>query len=148
MFHVQNTIPQNIQGHLIRLCSKIRMKHKERSKKIWIDVYGVWFEVVETNSISKSRNSKERVKLFGAYDPPSGYAALASCKGSNVAIFFNRKQLRHSDISHEIFHATHFIMELIGEDFSYNHHEPAAYLNGYLTKEVYRALGRWRVKVK
>jgi hypothetical protein len=39
-------------------------------------------------------------------------------------------------------------MELIGEDFSYNHHEPAAYLNGYLTKEVYRALGRWRVKVR
>ena len=122
------------------------MTFKEKSHTTYIPVYDVWFEVVVSNDVKRSRHTKKRVKLFGEFNPTGGYSALASCRNSNLAIFLNSSNVSHSTIAHEVFHTTHHLMEIIGDNFNYNNQEPAAYLNGYLTSLVYNNLKEWGVK--
>ncbi len=41
-----------------------------------------------------------------------------------------------STYSHEVFHLTHRILEQAGDKFDEKHHEPAAYLHGYLMERI------------
>jgi len=124
------------------------MKIREFSKTTYIDLYGVWFEVVVSNSINESRNSRARIKKYGKWNVSPSNTAIATWNGNFFAIFLTHKNLTNSNIAHEVFHSTHNIIEWIGDGFSKKHHEPAAYLNGYLTKQVYKSLKSWKIRAK
>lgn len=49
----------------------------------------------------------------------------------------------YSVLSHEIFHATDFVMDMIGSRLSEDTKEPYAYYNGFLHKQTYNQL--WKV---
>src|SRR5690606_31309315 len=82
---------------------------------------------------------------FGSY--PYSFAGLVSRENDRCAIFIDRQYVNHRTISHELFHATHRILDNLPHEFSPNGHEPFAYLNGYLAELVYGDLRRWRIPV-
>jgi hypothetical protein len=65
-----------------------------------------------------------------------------------VSLMLRRETLTHNMIAHEIFHATHHIMEHIEHHLTAADHEPHAYLCGYLTKLVYACLKKHRVLIR
>lgn len=88
---------------------------------------------------------KEREKLndtFGTVDRE--YGALCSYDNyGNVGLFFQRRFIADEDtIAHEIFHATHRILEWAGCNFDPQHHEQGALLCGYLSKLVRGAIAQ------
>jgi len=78
-----------------------------------------------------------RESATGEWEDMEGCCAISENVG---VILFKRAPLAHDVIAHEIFHMTHRIMERTGEVFSHEHHEPFAYLNGWMTKWAYRRL--------
>lgn len=69
-------------------------------------------------------------------------------RGRTFAIVLERRELCHELIAHEVFHATHRIMEGIGMSRMHpTGHEPYAYLCGYLTQLMYQDLKLWRERV-
>jgi len=53
---------------------------------------------------------------------------------------FKKDAQGYSDLQHEIFHATEFILRKCGMELNSNSHEAYAYLCGYLTKEIYKKI--------
>jgi hypothetical protein len=101
-----------------------------------VPIYGaiVWVCVAETAPAARAMHNDK----FGAEDEITGYGGMVSTDGNGTfGIFFEPASLNRKIIAHEVFHLTHRIMEWIGDTFSEDHHEPAAYLCGYLTERVY-----------
>lgn len=65
-----------------------------------------------------------------------------------IGIFLLENNLTPNVISHEIFHAVHFIMQSIGEAFDIEHQEPHAYLCGYITEWVYKILAKENYEIQ
>ena len=64
-------------------------------------------------------------------------------------IVLKRDSIQHDIIAHECFHATHFILDACGVKFKVSDkHEAFSYFNGYLNKQVYGQLKKWRIRVK
>ena len=70
-----------------------------------------------------------------------GYEACCCYRRSRFGLFFEPQALKRPDIvAHEIFHLTHRILEFRECNFDESHHEMAAMLNGWLTREVGKIL--------
>jgi hypothetical protein len=70
---------------------------------------------------------------------------IASClwRNANFGLVFQRDELCHEVIGHEVFHATHRMLRYIGAKFKRGSNEPHAYLCGYLTQLVYSDMSAW-----
>lgn len=44
------------------------------------------------------------------------------------------------NLAHEVFHATHFIMNTVGMQLSFENDEAFAYLTGFLTERIYNVI--------
>jgi len=89
-------------------------------------------------------------KAAKKFDPvmpplPEGHDPLACVRfhKSRFAIFFSKESLashRHGIIAHEVFHATHRIMQYVQQGFDVDNHESFALLNEWITNWVYSKL--------
>lgn len=92
----------------------------------------------------------ERKKMAWAFGAPKGCEdcpGLCSFEGGRFALWFERKFVCHELIAHEVFHATHRMMEACSSTFYDHASEPFAFLTGYLTTLVYADLYRLGVKI-
>lgn len=104
---------------------------------IWL--VDVW--VVVTDSVPQAYR---RLPLTSEDDPlESNYDGLCSYRGRNIALFFNRRALNLELFSHEVFHATHRILEAWGDPIKPDHHEHGAALHAWLMTRVRKALGKY-----
>lgn len=119
---------------------------KESCASFNVPIYDVAFHVIVTDDITRSR--LKRTGWLGeatlGFEAGSG---LCSYHFHRFAFFAERRYLCHDLIAHELFHLTHRILERAGAKFGEEHHEPAAYLCGWLTARVYRELRRLRERV-
>lgn len=120
---------------------------RERSRTHKIEIYGVWLEIVVSGSILKSRSTPARVKRLGRFDNIEGITGLHCFYGRNFCILLNYEEICYDTIAHEVFHATVRIMEWVCCKMGKNH-EAHAYLNGYITKLIYRDLKDWGLRAK
>lgn len=103
--------------------------------------------IVVTNDVERSRVARNR--LFGEpCDDHSSWTGLCAYHGFRVGLFFEREELCHDLIAHEVFHATHRILERSGVAFGLHNHEPFAHVCGWLTGLVYGELARMGERVK
>lgn len=64
-------------------------------------------------------------------------------------IVLRRAAISHGIIAHECFHATHFILDSCDVKFTKGaKNEAFSYFNGYLHKQVYSQLKKWKIGVK
>ncbi len=69
--------------------------------------------------------------------------------GGEFWLVLDRGSIHHDIIAHECFHATHFILHTCGVKFRVmDKHEAFSYFNGYLNKQVYNQLKKWKIKIK
>lgn len=122
------------------------MKQKQRYHSI--PIYDVGLTVVVTESIVKTLSSGELKKRFGEYDGTGDPSGLFCYNNSQFCIMLDSKYLVPDVICHEVFHATVRIASWNSVKIDRNHHEAAAYLNGYISKLVFDDLKRWKLKLK
>lgn len=99
---------------------------------------------LSTEEMSKTlKRNKVRVKKKFLEDgPDSGRAILT--KDGNVVIIINSfpdTPKRFGILAHEIFHATHFIMNRIGQNLTMDSCEAYSYMIEYITSEIYEKTG-------
>lgn len=103
--------------------------------KIKVPIYDVILWII----ISKDP-IVERKKMEDLFGPSTlgDFEGLCSYSSSlpNFALFFRADSLFYDNISHEVFHLTHRILDFIGSKFDVENQECAAYLNGYLMNLV------------
>jgi hypothetical protein len=95
-----------------------------------------------------AQQNAQRVKRLGkgAIQDYSGLTWYGTRK--DMALLFGTEDISHNLIAHEIFHATHVILDFVGNKFSIEHTEPFAYLSGYITDLVYKDIKKWKIKIK
>lgn len=121
-------------------------KYREWATIIPVPIYDQALEFVVTTNSSASQ---ERRKAQFQLEETSPCIGCVLHHEYNFAFLIERQHLNHEIIAHEIFHATHRILEYVTSEakFRRNEDEPYAYLCGYLTREVYRQLKKWKLKV-
>lgn len=110
-------------------------------KKSTVPIFGALLWIVICDSICKELKGFE--PTFGKDRDDTEYHALHcySLESGEFGIFLNRKAaLDITDWSHEVFHATHRILQWASCNFDNDHHEQGALLNGYLNKLVQQAI--------
>lgn len=108
-------------------------------KKILIPIYGAAVFVV----VSVDPHAAMAKLPLKATAPESGVAWCSSDGANGYAVVFHRDHVNIDSIAHECFHLTHRILEHAGTNFDAEHHEHAAYLNGWLNAEVYKRVKRY-----
>jgi hypothetical protein len=117
------------------------------SKLIDIPLYPATLIVCVSDDPADER--KACLHDFGLYRGPRKFDGLNSYDNAGkFAIFLDRHTLSHRSLSHEIFHVTHRIMEYVGDRFTPRNQEPYAYLNCWITQQVYALCSAWRLKIK
>jgi len=112
-------------------------------RRISVPIYNVDVFVIVSENAAALRSSKRWVALFG--EAPEGeWNALCSSGGPNgeIALFFKPEHLLSGLVAHEVFHATHRIMEWKGEPFDETKHEQGASLHEFLMGRVTYCLNR------
>lgn len=119
---------------------------KEDSVYRLIPIYSDRLLICVTSDVERSRLARNH--LFGEpCNDHSGWTGLCAWSGFRIALFFDRSELCHDLISHEVFHAAHRVMERHGVAFGVHNHEPFAHLAGWLTGLVYSELDRMGAKI-
>lgn len=121
---------------------------RDRYKIRTIPIYGSYFQTAIVHSMENAWNKRRQRKIPGILPPGEDSAACCSWYRSRIVILFDRSNVTHEIIAHEIFHATHRILDWVGIEVTKKHHESAAHLNGHLNKLVYQDMKRWKIKVK
>lgn len=118
---------------------KRRAKLKRPAKRrLVVPIYDAEVWVVVADDIAAERRKWEPV--FGPAPAGHDYDALCSYDaGPTFALFF-RRSVTLPTVAHEVFHLTHRILEWVQAGFDPDHHEPGAYLHGFLMDEVCRAV--------
>jgi hypothetical protein len=111
---------------------------------IQIPVYGHEMEFVVTDNSGISQMARKDRYDLDDCDACPGVFCYDRWK---FGMILERRSISHGLIAHEAFHATHRIMEYIGDKFDKKHHEPYAYLNEHLTTRIYANLKEWKIKV-
>lgn len=114
------------------------MTFRESTRYRLIPLYSVRLLIVVTNDVERSRIARNH--LYGVPCDDHSYTGLCAWSGYRVGLFFDRAELCHDLIAHEVFHAAHRICERAGIAFSIHNHEPFAHMCGWLTGLVYRDL--------
>ncbi len=120
---------------------------KDRSKLHKVGVYGVTFEVVVAHDLLRAQDNKARVKRLGKREDDEHVSGLCIRNGKHFAVMFDRGDLNHDVIAHEVFHATGHIMHRCNAEFDPLNSEPYSFLAGYLTSLVYGDIKRWEIKI-
>lgn len=110
-----------------------------------VPVYSVRLLIVVTNDVEGSRVARN--ELFGEPCDDHNWTGLCAYNGFRVGLFFEREELCHDLIAHEVFHAAHRILERAGVAFGIHNHEPFAHVCGWLTGLVYAELARMKERV-
>lgn len=116
--------------------------------------------------LMKSTTSMElyfvEITVFVARDPAAALSAVhlwagdtrvedflgsALCAYRDHRFLMAFVELTHNTIAHEIFHCVHGIMERTGDKFTAEHHEPYAYLQGWIAEWVYSQLKKAKIRV-
>jgi hypothetical protein len=123
------------------------MSDKKRyyKRKIRIPIYKGMIVIVFTNQQSKLPTyiQDESIDLYATsfYSDKSGYT-----KFYIVLNFWDRCRITHSEIAHEIYHTVDSICKYHGiKPAEIN--EPAAYLDGWITNQVYEFIHKIGLKV-
>lgn len=119
---------------------------KESVRYRLIPMYSVRLLIVVTDDMERSRLARNNP--FGEPVDDHSYTGLCAYNGFRVGLFFERMELCHELIAHEIFHAAHRVLERAGVQFGIHNHEPFAHLNGWLTGLVYSELALMGERVK
>ena len=109
-----------------------------------IEPYGMTLWVVIADDINKARRDMNCV--FGCKWEDEALA-LCSWGRGNYGLFYPNRFTSHAEIAHEVFHLAHRLMQERGEEFSNDHHEPFAYLIGWLTEQVYETFRKARLRI-
>lgn len=136
----------------------MRFKHKsgftlimpnDRHRTHHIPVWDIYLEIVATHSISMSLNRPSRLQRLRQEKDSvdEGTIGLLAYNGAQQSLFLSIDDLTHDLIAHEVFHATHRIMEHRGVNIAPKHHEAPAMLNGFIAALVYGDLKKWGVKI-
>lgn len=103
-------------------------------KKLYIPIYDVQLWVVVCDDISEEREKMQNILGNCNKDQLLTFTGLCSSSIDKVALFFDKKHIDITNISHEVFHATNRIMEWTRVNFD---DEQGALLCGYLMGLVY-----------
>ncbi len=112
-----------------------------------VPLYSVRLLIVVTEDVERSRVSRNHL-FYPPRNDHSSWTGLCAYNGFRIGLFFERAELCHDLIAHEVFHATHRVLERAGVAFALHNHEPFAHLNGWLTGLVYSELGMMKERVK
>ena len=69
------------------------------------------------------------------YEVTSSESCLISKRCGDFYLYIDLKDCSIGLLAHELFHATHRILEYFGVEFTRDNHEPFAYLMEYLVNE-------------
>lgn len=110
-----------------------------------IPIYDVWVEFVVTDSTERVIKHPLRIKRFGELDLEE-YGGMVYALENEFCVVLLRSCLTKALIAHETFHLTHRIMEACEHNIGPDHHEPHAYLCGFLTELIYADLKSWNIR--
>lgn len=65
-----------------------------------------------------------------------------------LALMHLGDEITHALIAHEIVHLVSAICEFVHMKFDFDNDEPVAYLTGWLSNEIYKALKAWKVRIR
>ena len=99
--------------------------------RIDIPIYNCNLYVIDTDDIS---NSVANTQIFD-YDVTCSESCLISKESGDFYLYIDLKVCTIGLLAHELFHATHRILEYFGVQFTRDNHEPFAYLMEYLVNE-------------
>lgn len=103
---------------------------RERIKKLNLDPFPTRLYIVASTDPQKSRI--KRSNILGHYDWAPDTVALHSTDGP-ISYIFIENGADIGDITHEIYHVVHRLMEYIGAK---HENEVMAYFMGYLVREA------------
>ena len=107
------------------------------------DPCNVW--LVVTDHVGHARSQRD--KVLGRGNGVDYHGLSCWDEKGKFFLFFQRTAIDHQLIAHEVFHATHRMLEYCCHNLTPNAHEPHAYLCGFLTATVYRKLRHWHIPV-
>lgn len=113
-------------------------------KRFTVPIFNACFWVIICDEIGPERQKMQAE--FGEC-PVGDYTALCSYLDGEVAIFLSRRCILPSIIAHEIFHATHRILEWRECNFDAEHHEQGAMLCEYLSELVAKTIAADRKRL-
>jgi hypothetical protein len=122
---------------------------RELSTTFLIPIYWYKIELVLCDSIMKAHNKPHRLSWLEASPcEHDNYLGMVSTPeiGSRCSLLLRRPGLKKGTVAHEVFHATHRVLESVGISVDENNHEAAAYLNEYITALVNEQLKQWKIK--
>lgn len=111
-----------------------------------IPVYGGRLEIVISDDLDASRNSKKRLQYLSRVDCSDTFA-LVSNKGPITGIFFKIGKIDNGILSHEILHCATFILDRAGVEFDPDNQEAYTYFVQVITTTVYDDFERWGIPV-
>jgi len=120
---------------------------KEKSCLIKVPIYNTRFELVATDDMIKSQKKEPRFSFLGKQKPTDAHGLAMYCDW-NFCVILDSRCVNHNVIAHEIFHATHRILDYCGLKFKVGNQEAFAHLNGYLSDFTYHQLKKWKIKIK
>jgi hypothetical protein len=114
-----------------------------------IPIYRSALEIIICDSTQRAGALSRRIVRLDAQDC-SDVPAMTWCSraGNCVCVAFNKKQICHNHIAHEVFHVVSDILSIVGEKYDDKDHESFAYLSGHITELVYQDMKSWGIAVK
>jgi|HubBroStandDraft_1064217.scaffolds.fasta_scaffold163140_2 hypothetical protein len=113
------------------------MKSRNKAKRVrfYVPIFDVFVTVYVTDNIPAC------CKTHFGIDIGDTRMACLGYKKNEFGIFLEPQAARRLEIvAHEIFHLTHRILERCAMNFDEGHHECGAYLNEWLTKQIFDIL--------
>lgn len=108
-----------------------------------LEMYPAWILLSFSHDVVADRISQNNE--FGEYKGgPCGAMCARHPYLGRFGLFFNIDYIATDEITHEVFHLTHRIMEWLSAEFT---HEPYACLNGFLNKWVMRECYEHNTKI-
>lgn len=106
-------------------------------RDIHVPLFDTYINLIVTDNIYEERNKYndklgENTLIRGA-----AYPGLFSYNSRGSFYLFLKPQAELKVVAHEVFHATHRILEWASVFFNECNHECAALLNGYLMDNIY-----------
>ena len=99
--------------------------------RIHIPLYNGNLYIIDTDDVVGAvENTQEE-----QYDITSSESCLISKRSGDFYLYIDLQDCSTGLLAHELFHATHRILEYFGMQFTRDNHEPFAYLMEYLMNE-------------
>jgi len=123
--------------------------NKDQSKFHVIPIFDFILEVVVCHDIKRAHDTHKRLKRLGGQKLEEEYGGLCCYCGRQMVLFFQRDQMTHNLIAHEIRHAVDAILHFNNVNFEGDGmRETPALLSGYITYLVHQDLKNWKIKLR